>query len=284
MSDIKKIRPLVGQVIKTVQETPDTWTLHLQTNDRAYLAGQFVSIDPHQFEELSEILAYVEHKKSRKELIRAYSMASAPHEETVSITIKPERYNAEHDDYPPILSPFLASGFMMGRTIKFLGYTGPYVLPINLEEQADQVLHLVAGSGAVPNFALLKDQLIGNKNPGVHHTLIDVNRTYEDIIYREELALLAQKYPKRFTLVHLLTREQRDGFVHGRPSLELIKSHVKDPSRVLAYACGSAITKWQRKKAESTGVPAAPRFIESIAEIMQALGIDKKRFKHESYG
>lgn len=286
MSDSKKIRPLEGQVIKTIQETADTWTLHIQIDpqDRNYQAGQFISITPHQFPELSEWVAYLEHKKGRKELIRAYSMASAPYEDTVSFTVKPERYDPAHDEYPPLLSPFLASGSMQGRTLKFSGYAGPYILPPNLEEQTDEVLHLIAGSGAVPNFAILKDQLVQNNNPGVCHTLIDVNKTYEDIIYRAELEQLAQDYPKRFKLLHLLTREERPGFIPGRPTLELLKTHIKDPSRVLVYACGSAVTKWQRKKAESTGVPAAPRFIESISEMMTQLGVDKKRFKHESYG
>jgi ferredoxin-NADP reductase len=285
MSDSKKIRPLEGLITQTIQETPDTWTLHVQMppEDRHYQAGQFLSISPHQFPELSEVIAYLEHKKGRKELIRAYSMASAPHEETVSFTVKPERFYPE-EDYPPLLSPFLASPFMLGRKLKFSGYAGPYILPANLEEQTQEVLHLVAGSGSVPNFSILKDQLVQNKHPSVHHTMINVNKTYEDIIYRAELETLAQKYSERFTLVHLLTREERPGFLQGRPALELIKSHIKDPSRVLVYACGSAITKWQRKHAEATGIPAAPRFIESISEIMTQLGVDKKRFKHESYG
>ncbi|MBL4818495.1 MAG: oxidoreductase [Deltaproteobacteria bacterium] len=286
MSDSKKIRPIRGIVTKAIQETPDTWTLHLEVkpSERNYLAGQFLSISPKQFPELSELVAYFEHKKGKKELIRAYSMASAPHEPTVSFTIRPERFSPEHDDYAPFLSPFLASPFMKGREFEFLGYTGPYILPANLEEQADQVVHLVAGSGAVPNFSLLKDQLIQNKNPSVHHTLIDINRTYEDIIYRAELEELAQKYPKRFTLVHRLTREERPGFVNGRPTFDLLREHVKDPSRVLVYACGSAITKWQKKHAKLTGEKPAPRFIETVTDWTRQLGIDKKRFKHESYG
>lgn len=279
MSDSKKIRPLEGLITQTIQETPDTWTLYIQTLDRNYQAGQFISIDPHQFEELSEILAYIEHQKNRKEPIRAYSMASAPHEETISITIKPERFWAEHDHYPPVLSPFLASGFMLGRKIRFLGYTGSYVLPANLEEHTDHVLHLVAGSGIVPNFALLKDQLINHKNPNVFHTLIDVNKTYGDVIYRNELAKLAQDYPQRFKLIQMLTREEKSGCLLGRPNLELIQSHIQDKNRVMVYACGSAITKWQRKK----GL-LKPRFIENMSEIMTQLGIDRKRFKHEAYG
>lgn len=284
MSNGKKIRVIEGFISDAIQETSDTWTLHIETDDRAYLAGQFLSIDPKQFPELSEVINYLEAKKGKREVVRAYSMASAPHEKTVSFTVKPERFDPNHDDYPPLLSPFLASGAMKGRKIKFLGYTGPYILPENLEEQTSEVLHLVAGSGAVPNFSLLKDQLLQNKNPTVKHTLINVNKTYEDIIYRAELEKLAAKYAGRFELVHLLTREQREGFLHDRPTLELVRAHIQDPARVLVYACGSEITKWQRKKAEISGIQPAPRFIETVTEYMNILGIDKKRFKHESYG
>src|SRR5437899_1498857 len=86
----KKIRPIKGVVVDCVKETNDTWTLYIFVGDenyRDYLAGQFVSIDPHQFPELSELTAYMEHKKGRKEAIRAYSMASTPWEPYVAITI-----------------------------------------------------------------------------------------------------------------------------------------------------------------------------------------------------
>lgn len=285
MSDIKKIRPITGIVTKTVQETPDTWTLFLKTpaKDRNYKAGQFLSISPKQFEELSEIIKYFENIKSKKELIRAYSMASAPHEDFVSITIKPERYYPE-EDYPPILSPFLASPYMLGRSITFLGYTGPYVLPDDLSKKTDEVLHLVAGSGSVPNLSLLKDQLTQNKDPNVKHTLININKTFEDIIFQKEFEDLALKYSDRFKLINILTREKRKGFEYGRPTLDFIRSHIKAPDKVLVYACGSAVTKWQKRKARETGKSPAPRFIESISSFMHELGIDKKRFKHESYG
>ncbi len=286
MNDTRKIRTIKGLVVQTTHETSDTWTLHLKVapEDRNYIAGQFLSISPKQFPELSELIAYLEHTKGiKKEVVRAYSMASSPHEEFVSFTVKPERWS-EHDAYPPLLSPFLASPHMKGREIEFLGYTGPYTLPTNLEEQADTVLHLTAGSGAVPNFSLLKDQLTQNKNPSVKHVLINVNKTYDDIIYRDALAKLSEDYPERFTLINLLTREQRDGFLQGRPTLELLQKYVPHPERVLIYACGSAITKWQRKTGEVTGIAPAPRFIEGVSELVSLLGIDKKRFKEESYG
>ena len=41
-------------------------------------AGQYVSIDPHQFPGLRSLVDYLEHVKGRREVARAYSMCSAP--------------------------------------------------------------------------------------------------------------------------------------------------------------------------------------------------------------
>ncbi len=287
----EKIRQIKGVVVKAEQETPDTWTLHIFVgeSDRRYTAGQFISIAPQQFPELANMVAYMEHVKGRKELVRAYSMASAPHEPYVSITTKPEHFEPNETLYPPLLSPLLASNFLVGREIEFLGYTGAYTLKPDHGVDTDQVLHIVAGSGAVPNFALLKDELINNKNPNVMHTMIDVNRTVEDIIYRQALDDLAKQFPQRFQLIHLLTRDEhpaRHGpqYFKGRPTLDFVQRFVKNPQRLLVYSCGAGITKWQRKKAIDEGREPQPRFLETVHDIVQGLGLDKKRFKREIYG
>lgn len=287
----KKLRPITGMVVRCIQETYDTWTLDIfvGVGNKAYIAGQFISIDPHQFPELSELTAFLEDKKGKKEPIRAYSLCSAPHEPTISTTIKPERYEPGESQYPPLLSPLLASDALQGREIEFSGYSGAYILAPDHAEHTNEVLHLVAGSGAVPNFALLKDELLNEKNPTVFHTLIDVNRTHDDIIYRQELDQLARDYPHRFKLIHMITREDNpsrygSNFLKGRPTFDIVKQHVKDPSKVLVYACGAAVTKWQKKKAKETGIEPAPRFMEGVREIVKELGVDRKRFKHEVYG
>lgn len=287
----KRIRTISGVVHDAIQETSDTFTLRIQVadQDRVYKAGQFISIDPHQFSELSEVVAYLEHKKGKKELVRAYSMASTPSEPYVAITTKPERYYPEECEYPPLLSPLLASRALVGRPINFLGYTGAYVLPENVREQTDEIVHLVAGSGVVPNYAILKDELLLNKNPGVKHVMINVNKTIDDIIYLKDLERLRADFPDRFSLFHMLTREENPGahgahFLKGRPSLDFVATKIRDPKTVLVYACGAAITRWQKRHAEAKGEEPTPRFLESITEIVNGLGIDRKRFRKEIYG
>ncbi len=291
---MNQLRAITGTVAQCVQETRDTWTLHidLAPEDRVYQAGQFLSVDPHQFSELAGWVAYLEHCKGRREAVRVYSMASSPHEPFVSITVKPEEYQGSATVYPPLLSPLLASPCLQGRRITFNGYTGAYTLrylnePIG--QGVEMVLHLTAGSGVVPNFALLKEDLHNDKHPNVHHVLVDVNKTHDDIIFRHQLGKLARHHPARFHLHHLLTREedpQQHGqcYIAGRPTLELLRRLVPHPDRTLVYACGPALTKWQKQHARETGEVLKPRFLETVTELVRQLGIDRSRFKTEAYG
>src|SRR6476659_5215139 len=88
----RRIKELEVMVADVVVETPDTSTLVFFTgNDHLeYKAGHFLTIDPHQFEALERFTAFLEDLKGKKEPVRAYSLASAPHEQYVAITVKEE--------------------------------------------------------------------------------------------------------------------------------------------------------------------------------------------------
>lgn len=291
-TDSKKARLIKGSVVKAVQETSDTWTLFIAVdeNDRQYQAGQFVSIAPQQFSVIRDLTRYFEFMKGKKEPIRAYSLASAPFEDFVAITIKLEEYHPAKDALPPLLSPLLASDLLLNKPIEFMGYTGGYILPENAAEMADKVVHLVAGSGIVPSFSILKDDLMNTDNSGLPHVLVYVNKTVSDIIYRQEIDQMAEQFSKRLTVIHYLTREQNPPsngagqHILSRPSLNQMQALVPDVSRVLMYACGPAITKYQKKEALLTGIPPAPRFMEWVHEVVMQLQIDKKRIHREVYG
>jgi 3-ketosteroid 9alpha-monooxygenase subunit B len=287
----KKIRPIRGVIVNALKETPDTWTLNIfvSNNDKDYHSGQFISIGPHQFSELSFLTRFFEYQKGKKEPVRAYSLTSAPHEKYVSITIKPETYETSTESFPPLLSPFLASDLLVGREIEFLGYAGGYVMPHDLDMSITQVVHLVAGSGIVPSFSIIKDELINEKNPRTKHVLIDVNKSFKDIIFHQELVALEMQFPDRLTIRHFLSQDTphslhgRD-YIYRRPSIDDVKNLIKTPEQCLFFACGPAITKWQRKVAKESGVAPRPRFMEWVHDVVETLQVDKKRFKREIYG
>lgn len=290
MTELKKIRLIKGVVVKATKETPDSWTLDIFVNkqDKNYIAGQFISINPHQFVELKDFIAYLEHKKQKKETIRAYSMASCPTDEYVSITIKPEVYHPS-DEFPPLLSPILASDFLLGREIEFSGYTGAYHIHDSLRQDTEHIIHITAGSGVVPNYAILKDELHNNKSTHIKHTLILVNKTIKDIIYHQKLIELQNSYKNRLTIKHFLTQERNisawgDNYSYGRPEISHIKNILEDKEKTLFFACGPAITKWQKKQALSQNIELKPRFMEWVQSVIDELGINKKKYFKEVYG
>jgi 3-ketosteroid 9alpha-monooxygenase subunit B len=180
---------------------------------------------------------------------------------------------------------------MKGRKVQFIGYTGAYVLEDDHAQKTSQVLHLVAGSGIVPNYALLKDELLQKKNTSVKHTMVYTNKTAGDVILLHELEQLHNEFSDRFELIHCITRDDEASITargprwrKGRPTLEWVKTLVSDPTTVLVYACGAAITEHQRAAAKETGVPATPRFMEGVEEIVHGLGVEKARYKSEEFG
>ncbi len=198
----KRIKELEVMVAEVVVETPDTTTLVLFTgNDRLrYESGHFLTIDPHQFEALERFTAYFEELKGRREPARAYSLTSAPHERYLAITVKEERYQRGVTKYPPLLSPMLVKRTGRGMRLQVVGFTGPYVLPRGVEDVTDHLVHLVAGSGSVPNFSILKHAL--REHPRLRHTFVYSSKTWGDVIFREPLRELQERYPDRLRVVH----------------------------------------------------------------------------------
>ncbi|MBX5482427.1 MAG: oxidoreductase [Myxococcaceae bacterium] len=284
-----KPRPFEVVVSRVIQETPDTVTLDLFTgNERIdYKAGQFLTIDVHQFKVLGRFASFLEDLKKRKEPPRAYSVGSAPHEPFISITVKEEPYVPGVSAYPPLLSPLLVHQTQVGTRMIVTGFTGAYTLPDEPEPGRDHVVHICAGSGIVPNFSILKEDLRVTRR--YRHTLLFSNKTYQDICYADPLRQLERDFPERLKVVHFLTRETDPRYFgekvrKGRITAEAIRELVPDLDRALFYLCGPAITGWERRKAMETKSQATPRFLETILEHLHSLGVDTKKVKRESWG
>jgi ferredoxin-NADP reductase len=263
-------------------------TLVLETPERPpYAAGQFLTVDPHQFEDLRDLLAYFEDVKGKREPPRAYSMSSSPLERDLAVTVKEERYVRGTTRYPPILSPYLVRHVTDGAPMEVVGFTGPYVLPPDVEARTDHVVHVVAGSGSVPSYAIAKYALAAH--PRLRQTFVYSNRTWDDVIFRDALAALERRYPDRLRVVHTLTREEDParhgpGLRKGRVSAEFLRELIPDPAAPLVYACGPANGPHERAAARERGEPLQPRFLEAVTAALAAIGVPKERIKVEAYG
>lgn len=285
----KRIKAMEVMVADAIVETPDTTTLVLFTgNDRLeYKPGHFLTIDPHQFDALGRFIAFFEDVKGKKELARAYSLTSAPHERYLAITVKEERYVSGLTQYPPLLSPLLVRRTTRGMRLEITGFTGPYVLPDDIESRTDQLVHVVAGSGSVPNYSILKHALV--HHPKLCHTFIYSNKTWDDVIFAKQLAELQARHPDRLRVIHTLTREPNADRlgpdVHrGRVDEALLRSLLPEPSAAICYVCGPGITPHDRHAAKARGEQPAPRFLESAVAALRAMGVPDKQIRRESYG
>ncbi len=284
----KKVRELEATVGHVIRETRDTVTLVLNLRERAeYAAGQFLTIDPHQFDGLADLIAYFEDVKGKREPARAYSLCSTPLEAHVAVTVKEERYVRGSTIYPALLSPYIVRGLQPGQEIRIVGFTGAYVLPADVESRTDHLVHVVAGSGSVPSYAIVKYAL--DVYPRIRHTFVYSNKFWDEVIFREELDALQVRHPDRFRVLHTLTREEEperhgEDVRRGRVSAELLRELIPDPRACLVYACGPAVGAVERAAAKARGEVPHPRFLESVQAALAELGVPREHLKTEAYG
>ncbi len=85
-------------------------------------------------------------------------------------------------------------------------------------------LCIAAGSGITPMLSIASSVLA---NPAAHITLLYGNRTSASVMFAEELADLKNTYPRRFNLVHVLSREPRDApLLSGRLDADRLRSLI----------------------------------------------------------
>jgi 3-ketosteroid 9alpha-monooxygenase subunit B len=284
-----RISEFEATVVNVIRETADATTLWLSLGNARpdYKPGQFLTIDPHQFECLERFTAYLEDLKGKKEPPRAYSMSSAPHEPCIAITVKEERYISGTTKYPPLLSPLLARRTPRGSRLVVRGFTGPYTLSSRILSSTDHVVHICAGSGSVPSFSIIKHALEFHSE--LRHTFIYSNRSWSDVIFRDELHTLAGLYRDRLRVFHTLTREADVSAFgvnvrSGRLRQDLLKDFVPDAGDCHFFVCGPALSTWDRRAMRENNIKLQPRFMESVLADLAALGVRKDQITSESYG
>ena len=178
---------------------------------------------------------------------RSYSVASEP-ERTGEIDLTVERL-ADGE-----VSRFLDDTVAVGDRFEVRGPIGGYFV---WDRSIGGPLLLVAGgSGVVPLMAMLRHRAIaGVTNPA---RLLYSARTYEQIIYRDELEALGRK--DGLTVSYALTRSQPAGWKgYTRRIDDAMLKEVSQPlgRDALAYICGpTALVEVAADGLERVGLPA----------------------------
>ena len=188
---------------------------------------------------------------------RSYSIASPP-SRTGEVDLTIERI-ADGE-----VSPYFHDTVVVGDMVEVRGPIGGYFV---WEPALGGPLLLVAGgSGVVPLMSMLRERASAQLKPPT--VLLHSSRTFDDVIYREELATLASKDPG-LRVIQTLTRSQPPGWTgYGRridrPMLtEAIAAAGAQP---LAYICGPTL------------------LVEAAANGLVELGVPPAQVRTERFG
>jgi len=186
---------------------------------------------------------------------RSYSIASAPGD--------PPAITVERLDDGEV-SPYLVEVAEPGDQFEVRGPIGGWVV---WDASDGRTLLLVGGgSGVVPLMAMARHRAATGSD--VPTRLLLSSRTWDDVIYRDELDALAARN-EGFEVVHTLTRSQPDGWkgYARRVDTELL-GEVAWPadSGAQAFVCGPT------------------PFVEAVAAGLVGLGYDPGRVKTERFG
>jgi len=227
-----------------VDEAPDVKTFTFAVEGGGwfrYMPGQFIT---------------VELRAKGGDLHRTYTISSSPSRPyAIAITVKAQpnsigtRWMFDH------VSP--------GSRIRAYGPSGHFTLGRTL---ARKYLFISAGSGITPGMSMLR--WLADCAPGTDVTFINSSRRPEDIIFREELELLATRMPN---LKLGFLPETRSGAtpwagLMGRIDIQKLAMLAPDFIGREIFCCGP------------------DPFMKAVSTIVRAEGFDMGRYHQESFG
>ena len=204
------------------RETADCISVEFAVPDElkatfAYQSGQYVTLR-------AEV--------GDQELRRSYSLCSAPHHGEWRVAIKRVEGG--------MFSQWAHALLRAGETIDVLPPDGHFKYPLAGDEPRNALL-LAAGSGITPILSILTTLLETQSTTNV--TLVYANRRVKDIIFKEQIGDLRDRYLTRFQLIHTLSGEiQEAPIANGRldgTKLNQLFGTLIDPKKLdHVYICG----------------------------------------------
>ncbi|GAA3294083.1 phenylacetate-CoA oxygenase/reductase subunit PaaK [Arthrobacter citreus] len=212
-----------------------------------YLPGQYVA--------LRTIL-------EGRQIRRSYSICAEPVPGEIRVAIKRDlggkfsSWANEHlkaGDVLDVMSP--SGGFISKHPMNGLNHPG------DLDVAGEDVFVAVAaGSGITPVIAIARTVLASSDT--ARFDLVYANKAAMDVMFLEELADLKDRYPSRFALHHVLSREQRispllSGRIDPEKLATLIDSVLPTPQVDEWFLCGPfELVQMCRDTLADRGVPA----------------------------
>ncbi|ATZ06761.1 1,2-phenylacetyl-CoA epoxidase subunit PaaE [Corynebacterium striatum] len=182
-----------------------------------------------------------------QEIRRSYSICDVPRDGVIRVAIKRDRGGV----FSTWANESLQPGFKMDVMNPQGAFTSKtHVTGLNNPEAVREELekldhpHLVAiaaGSGITPIMAIA--QTVLSESPDTTFELIFANKGGGDVMFAEEIGDLKDKYPNRFAVHHVLSREQRvNPLFSGRIDAEKLQTLLDNVVRTKSvdewFLCG----------------------------------------------
>ncbi len=157
---------------------------------------------------------------------RAYSLSSSPSEANKNkykITIKRVKDG--------LVSNYMLDQVKVGDKLDISKPAGEFGYQPIIDE--DNVIAIAGGSGITPFMSLAKAIMEGIYD--CHLTVFYSVRTYDDVIFKREIEEINKK-SKNVKFIITLTREEKEGYLHGHLTKEMIEPYIKEFNTILM--CG----------------------------------------------
>jgi len=234
---------VLGEVVELIDETSRVRTIVLDVPDwPGHRAGQHVDV------RLTAEDGY--------QAQRSYSIASAPEDERLSLTVEgiPDGE----------VSSYLVGELRVGDMLELRGPVGGYF--VWDVQMGGPLLLIGGGSGVVPLMSMLRHHQASAAMLGAR--LLYSSRSWDDVIYRDELERVTSS-TNGPEVVHTLTRSQPPGWTGYTRRVD---------SQMLAE------TAWPASSMPSAFICGPTPFVESVAAALVILGYPPASVKTERFG
>lgn len=209
---VREVRPETSDSVSIAFDVPEE-----QRAAFRYLPGQYVTL---------------RHEIDGHDVRRSYSICSGLDESEIRVAVKRVEGGA--------FSSFANDALKPGDVLDVMVPEGRFTLQPN-PATARTYVAFAAGSGITPVLSIAKSVLAAE--PESRFTLFYGNRSVREIMFRETLLDLKNRYPSRFSVLHVLSREpQEAALLNGRIDREKCESFFRSILNVHAvdefFLCG----------------------------------------------
>ncbi|MCB5175886.1 1,2-phenylacetyl-CoA epoxidase subunit PaaE [Microvirga lenta] len=193
------------------------------------------------------------------EVRRSYSICAAPTDTRLRVGIKKIAGG--------LFSNWASENLAPGQMIEAMPPMGNFFVPLD-EKRKRHFVGFAAGSGITPLLSIVKATL--QAEPQSSFTLFYGNRASSSIMFREELEDLKNEHLERFSLIHILSREQQDiDLFNGRLNKE---------------KCDQLLDHWIDVSSIDTAFICGPQdMMLGVAQSLEEHGLDKRQIKFELF-